>query len=101
MELAYVDKLAKDDDSGKYLLVRLDLFDGTVDAKGMKTKDSKERVRAFLAMNTKPTRPKIIKVHKRMEFAAEFYKLCKTEGIRFCSRMSETKDAFAERQCDP
>ena len=39
MELAYVDKLAKDNNGLKYLLVRQDLFDRTVDAKGMKTKD--------------------------------------------------------------
>ena len=47
MDLAYVDKLAKDNNGVKYLLVRQDLFDRTVDAKGMKTKDSKETVRAF------------------------------------------------------
>ena len=53
MDLAYVDKLAKDNNGVKYLLVRQDLFDRTVDAKGMKTKDSKETVRAFLTMITK------------------------------------------------
>ena len=35
MELAYVDKLARDKNVAKYLLVRQDLFDRTVDAKGM------------------------------------------------------------------
>ena len=58
MDLAYVDKLAKDKNGVKYLLVRQDLFDRTVDAKGMKTKDSKETVRAFLTMITKKNRPK-------------------------------------------
>ena len=58
MDLAYVDKLAKDNNGVKYLLVRQDLFDRTVDAKGMKTKDSKETVRAFLTMITKKNRPK-------------------------------------------
>ena len=33
MDLAYVDKLAKDNNGVKYLLVRQDLFDRTVDAK--------------------------------------------------------------------
>ena len=47
MDLAYVDKLAKDNNSVKYLLVRQDLFDRTVDAKRMKTKDSKERLVHF------------------------------------------------------
>ena len=58
MDLAYVDKLAKDNNGVKYLLVRQDLFDRTVDAKGMKTKDSKETVRAFLTMITKMNRLK-------------------------------------------
>ena len=47
MDLAYVDKLAKDKNGLKYLLVRQDLFDRTVDAKGMKSKNSEETVRAF------------------------------------------------------
>ena len=58
MDLAYVDKLAKDKNGVKYLLVRHDLFERTVDAKGMKTKDSMETVRAFLTMFTKKKRPK-------------------------------------------
>ena len=41
MDVAYVDKLAKDNNGVKYLLVRQDLVDRTVDAKGMKTEDSK------------------------------------------------------------
>ena len=53
MDLAYVDQLAKDNTGVKYLLVRQDLFDRTVDAKGMKTIVSKETVRAFLSMITK------------------------------------------------
>ena len=58
MDLAYVDELAKDNISVKYLLVRQDLFDRTADAKGMKTKDSKEPVKTFSKMITKKNRPK-------------------------------------------
>ena len=57
-DLAYVDRLAKDNNDVKYLLVRQDLFDRTVDAKGMKTKDSTETVRAFLSMIAKKFVPK-------------------------------------------
>ena len=57
MDLAYVDKLAKDNNGVKYLVVRQDLFDRIVDAKGMKSKDSKETVRAFLSVITKKNRP--------------------------------------------
>ena len=60
MDLAYVDKLARDNNGVKYLVVRQDLFDRTVAAKGMKTKDSKGTVRAFLTMITKKNRPKKI-----------------------------------------
>ena len=60
MDLPYVDKLAKDNFGVEYLLVRQDLFDRTVDAKGKKSKDSKETVRAFLSMITKKNRPKIL-----------------------------------------
>ena len=42
MDLAYAHKLAKSNNGVKYLLVRQDLFDRTADAKGKKTKDSKE-----------------------------------------------------------
>ena len=58
MDLAYVDKLAKDSNGVKYLLVSQDLFDRTVDAEGKKTKDCKETNRAFLTMITKKKRPK-------------------------------------------
>ena len=72
MDLTYVDKLAKDDNGVKYFLVRQDLFDRSVDAKGMKSKDSEETVRAFLSMITKKNQPKKIWVDKGTEFAGEF-----------------------------
>ena len=58
MDLACVDKLAKESNGVKYLLVRPDLFDRTVNAKGMKTKDSQECVEAFSSMFTKKNPPK-------------------------------------------
>ena len=68
MNLAYVDKLAKDNNGVKYLLVRQDLFDRTVDANGMKTKDSKETVRAFLSKITKKNQLKEIRFDKGTEY---------------------------------
>ena len=96
MDLAYVDKLAKDNNGVKYLLVHQDLFDKTVDAKGVKSKDSKGTVRSYLSMITKKNRSKTIWVDKGTEFAGEFKKLWKAEGIQNYSTMSETKAAFAE-----
>ena len=53
MDFAYVDKIANDNNGEKYLLVRQDLSDRTIDAKRLKTKGSWETVRAFLSMITK------------------------------------------------
>ena len=44
----------------------------------------------------KKSRPKKW-VDKGTEFAGEFKKLCKADGIQNYTRMSETKAAFAER----
>ena len=96
MDLAYVDKLAKENNGVKYLLVRQDLFDRTVNAKGMETKDFTETVKAFSSMITKRNRPKKIWVDKGTEFAGAFKKFCAAEGIQVYSTMSETKAAFAE-----
>ena len=97
MDLAYVDKLSKEYNGVKYLLVRQDVFDRTVNAKGMKTKDSQETVKAFSSMITERNRPKKIWVDKGTEFARAFKKFCTAEGIQVYSTMSETKAAFAER----
>ena len=97
MNLAYVDKFAKENNGVKYLLVRQDLFDRTVNAKRMKTKDSQETVKAFSSMITKRYRPKKIWVDKGTEFAGACKKFCAAEGIQVYSTMSETKAAFAER----
>ena len=53
MDLAYVDKLAKDNTGEKYLGVRQELFDRTIGAMGMKTKASKQTVKTFSKMSTK------------------------------------------------
>ena len=64
MDLAYVDVLIKDNNGVKYLLVRHDMFYRTEDAKGLKRKNSKETVCAFLTMIIKKNRPKKIWVYK-------------------------------------
>ena len=89
--------MARENNGVKYLLVCQDLFDRTVNAKGMKTKDSHETVKAFSSMITKKNRPKKKWVDKGTEFAGAFKKFCAAEGIQVYSTMSETKAAFAER----
>ena len=44
LDLAYVDNIAIDNNGVKFLPVLRDLFDTTVDVKGLKTKDSKGKV---------------------------------------------------------
>ena len=89
--------MAKETNGVKFLLVRQDLFDGTVKAKGMNTKDSRETVKAFSSMITKRNRPKRIWVDKGTDFGGAFKKFCAAEGIQVFSTTSETKAAFAER----
>ena len=97
MDLAYVDKLAKDNNGVKYLLVRQVLFDRTVDAKVMKTKDSKGNCSCFFDYDYKKESTQKNWVGKETEFAREFKQLCEAEGIQISSTMSETKAAFVER----
>ena len=97
MDLAYVDKLAKGNNGVKYLLVRQDLFDRTVDAKGTKTKDSKEIVRAFLTMITKTNQPKKIGLTREQKLLESLKNYAKLKEKQIYSTMSVTKAAFAER----
>ena len=78
IDLAYVYKLAKDNNGVKYLLVRQDLFDRTVDAKVMESKDSTETVRVFLTMITKKNRPEKLGWH----------------GNRICWRVLKTMQSW-------
>ena len=97
MDLVYVDKLAKKNNGVKYLLVRQDLFDRTVNAKGMKTKDSQKTVQGFSSRITKKNRPKKVWVDKRTDFAGALKKFCAAEGIQVYSTMIENTAVFAER----
>ena len=95
---AYVDKLAKKNTGVKYSIVRQDLFDRTVNAKGMKIKDSQETVKPFSSVITKRNRPKNIWVDKGTEFAGALKNFCAAQGIQVYSTISETKATFAERK---
>ena len=53
MELAYVDKLSKDDRGIRYLLVHQGVFEKTIDVRGVKTKACNDVLRAFAQMITK------------------------------------------------
>ena len=97
MDLTYVDKLVKENNGVKCLLVRQDLFHRTINAEGTKRKVSQETVKAVSSMITKRNRPKKIWVDKGTEFAGAFNECCAVDRIQVYSTMSETKGAFAER----
>ena len=96
MDLYYVDKLAKNANGVKYLLVCQDVYDKTVDSKRIKTRNSKETVRTFSTVSKKNKQPTENWFEKGTEFPGEYQKLCKAEGNQIYSTMSETKAAFAE-----
>ena len=100
MALAYVDKLAKENNGVNYLLFRQDLFDRAVNAKGMKTKDSQETLKAFLSLITEKNRPKKFWLDKGTEVAGAFKKLFAAEGIQLYSTLSETKRFLLNVQYD-
>ena len=83
LDLAYVDKLTKDSNGVKYLLVRQDLFDRTVDAKGMKTKGSKETIRAFLTIITNKNRPKEFGMPREQNLLESLKNYAKVKEYKF------------------
>ena len=89
--------MAKKNNGEKFFLVRQDLFDRTVNAMGLKTKDFQETVKTFSSMITKKNRPKKIWVDKGTEIAEAFKKFCAAERIQFYSTLSVSKAASAER----
>ena len=80
MDLAYVDKPAKHNNGVKHLLVRQDMFDRAVDAKGMKTKASKETVREFLTMITNKNLPQKYGSKKEQNLL---------ESLKNCAKLKE------------
>ena len=81
MNFAYVDKLAKENNGVKILLVRQDLFDRTLNAKRLKTKDSQKLWKP--SKITKRNRPKKVWVDKGTEFGGAFENFCAAEGASY------------------
>ena len=80
LDLAYVDKLAKYNNSVKYLPVAVDCLSRYVRVQPLKTKFSKEVTEAFRKMIKFKT-PKKVWVDKGTEFKGEFKNLCDKRGI--------------------
>lgn len=98
MDLAFVDKLSKENRGIKYLLVCVDIFSRFVRVQPMKNKyasTTKEAFQKFLK-STQPI-PNYIWVDQGTEFSGDFKKFCDQKGIRVYNTFSDTKAAFAER----
>ena len=100
MDFAYVDKLAKESNGVTYLLVLQEFFDRPVIAKGKRTKDSEETVKAFSPMISQVNWLKRSWVDKGTEVAGVFEKFCAAEGKQVYSTMSEIRAAFLNVQHD-
>ena len=85
MHFAYVDKFAKEKNGVMYWIFRQDLFDRSVNAKGMKTKDSQEIVKDFPSMITKKSRPRKFWVDRGTEIAGALKKFCAAQGMQVYS----------------
>ena len=91
MDYAFVDKLAKENNGVTYLLNRLHLFDRTVDATGLKTKDSKETLKTFSTIILKTNPPQIVRVDDGTEFVGEFKNLTLPEHYNFTLQWVEPR----------
>ena len=75
MDLAFVDKLAKYNNGVIKFRVHQDVFDRMVDAKGIKTKDSKVTVKTFSKTITKKKSTKKILSGPRYRIGRTFQKV--------------------------
>ena len=98
MDLAFVDKLASQNNGVKYLLVAVDVFSRFFRGQTMKTRYAKDTLQAFKKMISRKNTPKKLWVDKGTEYGGTFKKFGKEKNIEVYSTMSETKAAFAERE---
>ena len=97
MHLAFVDKLASQNNGVKYFLVAVGFFLRFVRIQKMKTKYAKDTFQAFRKMiSRKPILEKLW-VDKGTKYGGTFKKFCREKNIKVYSTMSQTKSAFAER----
>ena len=97
MDLAFVDKLASQNNGVKYLLVAVDIFSRFVRVQTMKTKYAKDTLQAYRRMISRKNTPEKLWVDKGTKYRGTFKKFCKEKDIEVYSTMSETKAAFAGR----
>ena len=97
MDLAFVDKLASQNNGVKYLSVAVDIFSRFFRVQTMKTKYAKDTLQAFRKMISRKNTSEKLWVDRGTEYGETIKKFCKEKDIEVYSTMSETKAKFAER----
>lgn len=94
-----MDKVAKDNDHVKYLLIAVDLLSRFVRVEPMKFKrarDAKDAFEKMLRDDAIPV-PSKLWIDEGTEFAGAFAQFCEDSGIHLYHTFTETKSSFAER----
>ena len=85
MDLAFVDKLASQNNGVKYLLVAVDIFSRFVRVQTMKTKYATDTLQAFRKKISRKNTPEKLWVDKGTEHGGTFKKFCKEKDIEVYS----------------
>ena len=101
MNLENVDKPAKGKNRAKYLLVRQDLSDKTIGAKGMKTKVSKETIRVFWLSLQKKVKPGKFGSTGEQNLLRSFTTCAKLEEYKSTLQWVRLKQHLLSVQYDP
>lgn len=99
MDVAFMEKLAKENNGVKYLLVAIDTLSRFVRVQPMMNKSAEEAKQAFQKMIDVPTLTFPIKlwVDQGKEFQGAFKTFCDNNEIEVYHTFSETKSSMAER----
>ena len=97
MDLAFVDKLASQNNGVKYLLVAVDIFFEICQSSNNENKSCQRHFTNFHKKISRIKTPEKLWVDKRTEHGGTFKKFCEEKDMEVYSTMSETKAAFEER----
>ena len=98
VDVAFMEKIASQNDGYKYLLIAVDVLSRRLMVVPIKSKSSKDAAAALEEMiSTAKRAPDKIWIDEGTEFEGAFAKTCKQHGIHTYHTFTETKSSFAER----
>ena len=83
MDLAFVDKLASQNNGAKYLLIALDIFSRFVRVQTLKTKYAKDTLQAFKKMISRKNTPGKLWVDKRQNMGELKKNFARRKTVKF------------------